>query len=127
MTNTLNQDALLFFPFRDVLGDDFRLQILYNFKPNFALSAVAIPISANIYVGENTMSGVRVLVGTAKGAFILSSDGKREKWDVQGPLFAGWTIYHMKGSALDPNRSACTRAGDDLCGAHQKRLRAFRS
>jgi hypothetical protein len=50
------------------------------------------------------MSGVRVLVGTRKGAFILSSDGKREKWDVQGPLFAGWEIFHVKGSPVDPNR-----------------------
>ena len=50
------------------------------------------------------MSGVRVLVGTRKGAFILSSDGKREKWDVSGPHFAGWEIYHMKGSQADPNR-----------------------
>jgi photosystem II stability/assembly factor-like uncharacterized protein len=50
------------------------------------------------------MSGVRVLVGTKKGAFILSSDGKREKWDVSGPHFAGWEIYHMKGSPADPNR-----------------------
>jgi len=50
------------------------------------------------------MSTVRVLVGTRKGAFILTSDGKREKWDVSGPHFAGWEIYHMKGSAADPNR-----------------------
>ncbi|MDE3136717.1 MAG: exo-alpha-sialidase [Acidobacteriota bacterium] len=50
------------------------------------------------------MSGVRVLVGTRKGAFILSSDGKRQKWDVSGPHFAGWEIYHMKGSPADPNR-----------------------
>jgi len=50
------------------------------------------------------MSSVRVLVGTRKGAFILSSDGKRQKWDVSGPHFAGWEIYHMKGSAVDPNR-----------------------
>jgi photosystem II stability/assembly factor-like uncharacterized protein len=50
------------------------------------------------------MSQVRVLVGTRKGAFILSSDGKRQKWDVQGPHFAGWEIYHMKGSPVDPNR-----------------------
>jgi len=50
------------------------------------------------------MSGVRVLVGTKKGAFILSSDGKREKWEVSGPHFAGWETYHMKGSKLDPNR-----------------------
>ena len=50
------------------------------------------------------MSGVRVLVGTRKGAFILTSDGKREKFEVSGPHFAGWEIYHMKGSPVDPNR-----------------------
>jgi photosystem II stability/assembly factor-like uncharacterized protein len=50
------------------------------------------------------MSTIRVLVGTRKGAFILTSDGKRQKWDVQGPLFAGWEVYHMKGSPVDPNR-----------------------
>ncbi|MDZ7267566.1 MAG: exo-alpha-sialidase [candidate division KSB1 bacterium] len=50
------------------------------------------------------MSGVRVLVGTKKGAFILISDGKRQKWEVNGPLFAGWEIYHIKGSSVDPNR-----------------------
>jgi len=50
------------------------------------------------------MSSVRVLVGTRKGAFILESDGKREKWDISGPHFAGWEIYHMKGSLADPNR-----------------------
>src|ERR1700732_149515 len=50
------------------------------------------------------MSGVRVLVGTRKGAFVLTSDGKREKWDVSGPHFAGWEIYHVKGSPVDPNR-----------------------
>ncbi|HEX8892149.1 MAG TPA: exo-alpha-sialidase [Terriglobales bacterium] len=50
------------------------------------------------------MSQVRVLVGTHKGAFILTSDGKREKWEVNGPLFTGWEIYHLKGSPVDPNR-----------------------
>jgi len=50
------------------------------------------------------MSKVRILVGTKKGAFILTSDGKRAKWDVSGPHFAGWEIYHMKGSPVDPNR-----------------------
>jgi len=50
------------------------------------------------------MSKVRVLVGTRKGAFLLSSDGKREKWDVSGPHFAGWEIYHVKGSPADPDR-----------------------
>jgi len=50
------------------------------------------------------MSRVRVLVGTRKGAFILTSDGKREKWNVSGPHFAGWELYHLKGSPVDPNR-----------------------
>src|SRR5215472_16083189 len=50
------------------------------------------------------MSQVRVLVGTRKGAFILTSDGRREKWQISGPHFAGWEIYHMKGSPADPNR-----------------------
>lgn len=50
------------------------------------------------------MSGVRVLVGTHKGAFILTSDGKRSSWKVSEPLFGGWEIYHMKGSPVDPNR-----------------------
>jgi hypothetical protein len=50
------------------------------------------------------MRGVRVLVGTHKGAFVLTSDEKRAKWDVSGPFFAGWEVYHMKGSPVDPNR-----------------------
>jgi photosystem II stability/assembly factor-like uncharacterized protein len=50
------------------------------------------------------MSGVRVLVGTRKGAFVLSSDEKRQQWDVTGPHFGGWEIYHVKGSPADPNR-----------------------
>jgi hypothetical protein len=50
------------------------------------------------------MSKVRVLVGTRKGAFILNSNGKRETWDISGPHFAGWEIYHMKGSPVDPDR-----------------------
>jgi len=50
------------------------------------------------------MSKVRVLVGTRKGAFILTSDGKRKDWKVDGPHFAGWEMYHLKGSTADPNR-----------------------
>jgi photosystem II stability/assembly factor-like uncharacterized protein len=50
------------------------------------------------------MSQVRVLVGTKKGAFLLSADGQRQKWKVQGPHFGGWEIYHVKGSPVDPNR-----------------------
>src|SRR2546423_461821 len=50
------------------------------------------------------MSGVRVLVGTRKGAFVLRSDGKRDQWDVSGPHFPGWEIYHLKGSPADQDR-----------------------
>ncbi|HEX7123965.1 MAG TPA: sialidase family protein [Gemmatimonadaceae bacterium] len=50
------------------------------------------------------MSSVRVLVGTRKGAFVLTSDGKRSRWKVSGPHFGGWEIYHLKGSPADPDR-----------------------
>ena len=50
------------------------------------------------------MSKVRILVGTRKGAFILTSDGTRKQWDVSGPHFAGWEMYHLKGSPVEPNR-----------------------
>ena len=50
------------------------------------------------------MTGGRVLVGTRKGAFILTADGKRDSWTVKGPLFPGFEMYHLKGSAVDPNR-----------------------
>jgi len=50
------------------------------------------------------MSTIRVLVGTKKGAFILTADGKRQNWEVSGPHFAGWEMYHLKGSAAEPNR-----------------------
>jgi hypothetical protein len=50
------------------------------------------------------MTQVRLLAGTRKGAFVLTSDEKREKWSVTGPHFGGWEIYHLKGSPADPNR-----------------------
>jgi hypothetical protein len=50
------------------------------------------------------MSGIRVLVGTKKGAFILTSDGKRKQWNVDGPHFGGWELFHLKGSPADPDR-----------------------
>ena len=53
------------------------------------------------------MSGVRVLVGTRKGAFLLTSDGHRKQWEVTGPHFAGWEIYHLKGSPVDPESDLC--------------------
>ena len=54
--------------------------------------------------GGGRMSRVRILVGTRKGAFILTSDGKRKQWEVSGPQFGGWEIYHVKGSPADPDR-----------------------
>jgi hypothetical protein len=53
---------------------------------------------------ESAMSRVRVLVGTRKGAFVLTSDGTRQHWDVDGPHFGGWEVYHVKGSPADPDR-----------------------
>jgi photosystem II stability/assembly factor-like uncharacterized protein len=50
------------------------------------------------------MTGVRVLVGTRKGAFVLEADGARESWNVSGPHFPGWEIYHLKGSPVEPDR-----------------------
>jgi photosystem II stability/assembly factor-like uncharacterized protein len=50
------------------------------------------------------MKGIRVLVGTRKGAFILTADAQRERWDISGPHFPGWEIYHLKGSPADPDR-----------------------
>jgi photosystem II stability/assembly factor-like uncharacterized protein len=50
------------------------------------------------------MSAVRVLVGTRKGAFVLTSDGRREQWDVRGPHFGGWEVYHVNGSPVEPDR-----------------------
>ncbi|RIK78082.1 MAG: hypothetical protein DCC68_16005 [Planctomycetota bacterium] len=50
------------------------------------------------------MSSVRLLVGTRKGAFIITADGTRKKWNIEGPQFGGWEMYHLKGSPVDPNR-----------------------
>ncbi len=58
------------------------------------------------------MSGVRVLVGTRKGAFVLTSDGMRQRWEVSGPHFGGWEIYHLKGSPVDPNRLYASQSSD---------------
>src|ERR1700736_657842 len=59
---------------------------------------------SNISGEIESMSSVRVLVGTRKGAFILTADGKRDTWAVSGPHFPGFELYHLKGSPVDPNR-----------------------
>jgi hypothetical protein len=50
------------------------------------------------------MSGVRVLVGTRKGAFVLTADEARKDWRIDGPHFPGWEVYHVAGSPVDPDR-----------------------
>ena len=57
------------------------------------------------------MPGVRVLVGTRKGAFVLTSDEGRRDWQVGGPFFAGWELYHLKGSPADPDRIWASQSG----------------
>lgn len=58
------------------------------------------------------MTSVRVLVGTRKGAFVLSADGKRDQWKVDGPFFGGWQVYHLKGSPVEPNRIYASQSSD---------------
>jgi len=43
--------------------------------------------------------GVTVLVGTTKGAFLLSGGDTREGWSVSGPHCDGWPINHVIGDA----------------------------
>jgi photosystem II stability/assembly factor-like uncharacterized protein len=62
------------------------------------------PTRSSYHLTNNNMSKVRVLVGTKKGAFVLNADGKRERWEVSGPHFAGWEIYHVKGSPVQSDR-----------------------
>jgi photosystem II stability/assembly factor-like uncharacterized protein len=57
------------------------------------------------------MAGVRVLVGTRKGAFVLTSDEGRREWTVDGPHFGGWEVYHLKGSPVDPDRVYAAPSG----------------
>ena len=57
------------------------------------------------------MPGVRVLVGTRKGAFVLTSDEGRRDWQVGGPFFGGWEMYHLKGSPADPDRVWASQSG----------------
>src|SRR5262245_49072661 len=75
----------------------------------FRLMSMALVRKRRVKTGArhrkgDRMGAVRVLVGTRKGAFILTSDGTRDQWDIKGPLFGGWEIYHLNGSAADPKR-----------------------
>ena len=50
------------------------------------------------------MAKVRVLVGTRKGAFVLTSNGERRAWRIDGPHFGGWEVMHVTGAPTDPDR-----------------------
>lgn len=54
------------------------------------------------------MNGVTLLVGTAKGAFLLRGDEARGRWRVEGPFCDGWPINHMAG---DPATGAIWAGG----------------
>jgi photosystem II stability/assembly factor-like uncharacterized protein len=41
---------------------------------------------------------------------VLTSDERREAWTVVGPHFAGWEIYHVKGSPVNPQRLYCSQS-----------------
>jgi photosystem II stability/assembly factor-like uncharacterized protein len=58
------------------------------------------------------MSSVRLLVGTRKGAFILTADGKRKDWKIDGPFFGGLEIYHVQGSPINPDRLYASQVSD---------------
>ncbi len=57
------------------------------------------------------MTEVRVLVGTRKGAFILTADGRRRDWRIDGPLFTGWEVYHVAGAPSAPERLYASQSG----------------
>src|SRR3954462_4512999 len=57
------------------------------------------------------MTRIQLLVGTHKGAFVLAADGTRADWRVSGPFFAGWDVYHLKGSPVDPQRIYASQSG----------------
>ncbi len=57
------------------------------------------------------MARIRLLVGTRKGGFILTSQGGGS-WQVEGPHFAGWEIYHMAASPANPDRIYASQVSD---------------
>ncbi|EIE99930.1 BNR/Asp-box repeat protein [Saccharomonospora glauca K62] len=86
----------------------------FNFEDEFLYESDASysdGVAAATTKGKITMSRVRVLVGTRKGAFVLTADGRRDEWHVEGPLFGGWEIYHVTGSPADPDRLYASQSG----------------
>jgi photosystem II stability/assembly factor-like uncharacterized protein len=66
--------------------------------------SAAVGFTRQVFERNAGMSRVRVLVGTRKGAFILTADGARKNWSVAGPHFPGWEIFHLKASPVDTDR-----------------------
>lgn len=51
------------------------------------------------------MKKVQLLVGTEKGAFILSSDENREHWELSAPIHKGWKVNDLQlDRRTDPRR-----------------------
>ena len=71
------------------------------------------------------MSNVRVLVGTRKGAFILSSDGKRKDWKVERAVLCRMGDLPHEGFAGRPEPDVCV-AVEQLVGAGGAALRRWR-
>ncbi len=44
---------------------------------------------------------VKLLVGTKKGAFIYTSDERRQRWQISEPILPGWSFYHMAADLRD--------------------------
>jgi hypothetical protein len=65
----------------------------------FQKEVISMKSSAKKTASAKTKTDMVVLlVATKKGGFILSSDNKRRKWDIKGPIFLGNIVHHM---ALD--------------------------
>lgn len=43
--------------------------------------------------------GISILLGTTKGAFILTGDERRDDWRIRGPFCKDWPINHVVGDA----------------------------
>src|ERR1700733_9293917 len=74
--------------------------------------------------------GITILVGTTKGAFLISGGSDRQGWTVKGPFCDGWPINHIIGDPATGvlrwrmarrRRVARRRLGRDLasCQAHK--------
>ena len=60
-------------------------------------------------------NGMKVLIGTTKGVFLLSGGSDRSGWNVRGPFCDGWPINHVVG---DPaTGSLWAGGGGDWHGA----------